>query len=91
MSKIPFAGIELKSLRVRGYMVPLSYRGDLTVGIFYRNNNNDLYIFYHHITVVMIPFNVPGKFYSIMSNISTIYPFALTLYVTKPSNTCFHK
>ena len=26
--KIPFAGIELTSQRVRGYMVPLSYRGD---------------------------------------------------------------
>ena len=25
--KIPFAGIELTSQRVRGYMVPLSYRG----------------------------------------------------------------
>ena len=25
---IPFAGIELTFLRVRGYMVPLSYRGD---------------------------------------------------------------
>ena len=29
MRKIPFAGIELTSQRVRGYMVPLSYRGDL--------------------------------------------------------------
>ena len=28
MRKIPFAGIELTSQRVRGYMVPLSYRGD---------------------------------------------------------------
>ena len=28
MRKIPFAGIELASQRVRGYMVPLSYRGD---------------------------------------------------------------
>ena len=28
--KIPFAGIELTSQRVRGYMVPLSYRGDHT-------------------------------------------------------------
>ena len=28
--KIPFAGIELTSQRVRGYMVPLSYRGDRT-------------------------------------------------------------
>ena len=26
--KIPFAGIELTSQRVRGYMIPLSYRGD---------------------------------------------------------------
>ena len=26
--KIPFAGIELTSQRVKGYMVPLSYRGD---------------------------------------------------------------
>ena len=26
--KIPFAGIELTSQRVRGYMVPLSYRGN---------------------------------------------------------------
>ena len=26
--KIPFAGIELTSQRVRGYMLPLSYRGD---------------------------------------------------------------
>ena len=26
--KIPFAGIELTSQRFRGYMVPLSYRGD---------------------------------------------------------------
>ena len=26
--KIPFAGIELTSRSVRGYMVPLSYRGD---------------------------------------------------------------
>ena len=26
--KIPFAGIELMSQRVRGYMLPLSYRGD---------------------------------------------------------------
>ena len=25
---MPFAGIELTSQRVRGYMVPLSYRGD---------------------------------------------------------------
>ena len=30
MRKIPFAGIELTSQRVRGYMVPLSYRGDRT-------------------------------------------------------------
>ena len=29
--KIPFAGIELTSQRVRGYMVPLSYRGDRSV------------------------------------------------------------
>ena len=29
MRKILFAGIELTSQRVRGYMVPLSYRGDL--------------------------------------------------------------
>ena len=29
MRKIPFAGIELTSQRVRGYMVPLSYRGDV--------------------------------------------------------------
>ena len=29
--KIPFAGIELTSQRVRGYMVPLSYRGDCFV------------------------------------------------------------
>ena len=28
--KIPFAGIELTSQRVRGYMVPLSYRGEWT-------------------------------------------------------------
>ena len=28
MRKIPFAGIELTSQRVRGYMLPLSYRGD---------------------------------------------------------------
>ena len=28
MRKIPFAGIELTSQRVRGYIVPLSYRGD---------------------------------------------------------------
>ena len=28
MRKIPFAGIELTSQRVKGYMVPLSYRGD---------------------------------------------------------------
>ena len=28
MRKIPFAGIEITSQRVRGYMVPLSYRGD---------------------------------------------------------------
>ena len=28
MRKISFAGIELTSERVRGYMVPLSYRGD---------------------------------------------------------------
>ena len=28
VSKIPFAGIELTSQRIRGYMVPLSYRGD---------------------------------------------------------------
>ena len=28
MRKIPFAGIELTSQRVRSYMVPLSYRGD---------------------------------------------------------------
>ena len=28
--KIPFAGIELTSQRVRGYMVPLSYRGRFT-------------------------------------------------------------
>ena len=28
MRKIPFAGIELTSQRVRGYTVPLSYRGD---------------------------------------------------------------
>ena len=28
MRRIPFAGIELTSQRVRGYMVPLSYRGD---------------------------------------------------------------
>ena len=28
MRKIPFAGIELMSQCVRGYMVPLSYRGD---------------------------------------------------------------
>ena len=28
MRKIPFAGIELTSQRVRGYMVPLSYQGD---------------------------------------------------------------
>ena len=28
--KIPFAGIELTSQRVRGYMVPLSYRGECT-------------------------------------------------------------
>ena len=28
MRKIPFVGIELTSQRVRGYMVPLSYRGD---------------------------------------------------------------
>ena len=28
MRKIPFAGIELTSQRVRGYMVPLSYLGD---------------------------------------------------------------
>ena len=27
--KIPFAGIELTSQRARGYMVPLSYRGDV--------------------------------------------------------------
>ena len=29
--KIPFAGIELTSQRVRGYMVPLSYRGQFKV------------------------------------------------------------
>ena len=29
--KIPFAGIELTSQRVRGYMLPLSYRGDRLV------------------------------------------------------------
>ena len=38
MRKIPFAGIELTSQRVRGYMVPLSYRGDLQVQqIIHRN------------------------------------------------------
>ena len=31
--KIPFAGIELTSQRVRGYMVPLSYRGDRLVSM----------------------------------------------------------
>ena len=29
--KIPFAGIELTSQRVRGYMVPLSYRGGRSI------------------------------------------------------------
>ena len=29
--RIPFAGIELTSQRVRGYMLPLSYRGDRQV------------------------------------------------------------
>ena len=46
-----------------------------TVGIFYRNNNY-IYLFYDHITVVLIP---KCTFYSIMSNISTIYPFDLTV------------
>ena len=32
MRKIPFAGIELTSQRVRGYEVPLSYRGDRLSG-----------------------------------------------------------
>ena len=32
--KIPFAGIELTSQRVRGQMLPLSYRGDRHVLIF---------------------------------------------------------
>ena len=32
MRKIPFTGIELTSQRVRGYMVPLSYRGDQSHG-----------------------------------------------------------
>ena len=49
--KIPFAGIELTSQRVRGYMVPLSYRGDRytikKVVTIYDNNaiephNNDI-------------------------------------------------
>ena len=31
MRKIPFAGIELTSQRVRGYMVPLSYRGAVLI------------------------------------------------------------
>ena len=33
MRKIPFAGIELTSQRIRGYMVPLSYRGDRSDGL----------------------------------------------------------
>ena len=40
--KIPFAGIELTSQRVRGYVVPLSYRGDLTKSsgrLFYPRKN----------------------------------------------------
>ena len=38
--KIPFDGIELTSQRVRGYMVPLSYRGDRYIQRkFYRGNN----------------------------------------------------
>ena len=41
--KIPFAGIELTSQRVRGYMVPLSYRGDRPlVGHFFWNLDFDL-------------------------------------------------
>ena len=38
--KIPFAGIELTSQRVRGYMVPLSYRGDRLVAINIRGINS---------------------------------------------------
>ena len=33
--KIPFAGIELTSQRVRGYMVPLGYRSDRSVLIIF--------------------------------------------------------
>ena len=35
MRKIPFAGIELTSQRVRGYMVPLSYRYQMARGRHY--------------------------------------------------------
>ena len=34
MRKIPFAGIELTSQRVRGYMVPLSYRGEIIQNLY---------------------------------------------------------
>ena len=41
MRKISFAGIELTSQRVRGYMVPLSYRGDRQVDYVYLDFRND--------------------------------------------------
>ena len=36
MRKFPFAGIELTAQRVKGYMVPLSYRGDRLIQVWYR-------------------------------------------------------
>ena len=39
--KIPFAGIELTSQRVRGYMVPLSYRGDQYIAMQGHQKNSE--------------------------------------------------
>ena len=65
--KIPFAGIELMSQRVRrlyGYFIPLSYRGDRLHKAWYYRNGKTVLIFFKNTILLFLTFSIIGQMVS---------------------------